>query len=122
MVWKKPEALAAKTPVEFTFELLDADGKPPAEMALSMAMSGYTAFVKSDGSVFAHLHPSGTVSMHGDDGKSEGWRRSRFRNERYAAPTKIVNGLRVPSPVCQLCGKANPVNVRPPVSHLFSER
>jgi hypothetical protein len=33
-------------------------------MALSMGKSGYTAFVNnSDGSVFAHLHRSGTVSM-----------------------------------------------------------
>jgi hypothetical protein len=60
---KKPEVLTAKTPVEFTFELLDARGKPPAEMALSTGISRYTAFVNSDGRVFRHLHPSGTVSM-----------------------------------------------------------
>jgi hypothetical protein len=63
MVWKKPNVLVAKAPVEFTFELVDADGKPPADMALYMGMSGHAAFVKSDGRVFAHLHPSGTVSM-----------------------------------------------------------
>jgi hypothetical protein len=63
MVWKKPKTLAAKTPVEFTFELLDEDGRAPKDMALYMGMSGHAAFVKSDGSVFAHLHPSGTVSM-----------------------------------------------------------
>jgi hypothetical protein len=63
MVWQKPNVLAAKTPVEFTFMLLDADGKPPKDMALYMGMSGHAAFVKTDGSVFAHIHPSGTVSM-----------------------------------------------------------
>jgi hypothetical protein len=63
MVWQKPNVLAAKTPVEFTFMLLDADGKPPKDMALYMGMAGHAAFVKTDGSVFAHIHPSGTVSM-----------------------------------------------------------
>jgi hypothetical protein len=63
MVWKKPNVLSAKTPVEFTFELLDEDGQPPKDMALYMGMSGHAAFIKSDGSVFAHIHPSGTVSM-----------------------------------------------------------
>jgi hypothetical protein len=26
-------------------------------------MAGHAAFVKSDGTVFAHIHPSGTVAM-----------------------------------------------------------
>jgi hypothetical protein len=32
-------------------------------MALYMGMLGHAAFVKADGSVFAHIHPTGTVSM-----------------------------------------------------------
>jgi hypothetical protein len=60
---KTPESAGGKAPVEFTFELLDARGKPPAEMALSMGIQGYTAFVNSDGGVFAQLHRSGPVSM-----------------------------------------------------------
>jgi hypothetical protein len=63
MVWKKPSTLQARTPEDFTFELLDADGKPPKDMALYMGMVGHAAFVKSDGTVFAHIHPSGSVSM-----------------------------------------------------------
>lgn len=63
MVWKKPATLHAKTPEDFIFELLDADGKPPKDMALYMGMTGHAAFVKSDGTVFAHIHPSGSVSM-----------------------------------------------------------
>jgi hypothetical protein len=63
MVWKNPANLAPKTPVEFQFELLDAKGKPPSDMALYMGMVGHAAFVKTDGSVFAHIHPNGTVAM-----------------------------------------------------------
>jgi hypothetical protein len=63
MVWKNPSNLTPKTPVEFQFELLDANGKPPSDMALYMGMLGHAAFVKTDGSVFAHIHPTGTVAM-----------------------------------------------------------
>jgi len=41
----------------------DPAGKPAMDMELYMGMQGHAAFVKSDGSVFAHIHPSGTVSM-----------------------------------------------------------
>ncbi len=63
MVWKRPATLTAKTPEDFTFTLLDADGQPPKDMGLYMGMVGHAAFVKTDGAVFAHIHPSGTVSM-----------------------------------------------------------
>jgi len=63
MVWKRPQALYAKSPYDFTFELLDPDGHPAPDMALYMGMPGHAAFVKTDGSVFAHIHPSGTASM-----------------------------------------------------------
>jgi hypothetical protein len=63
MVWKKPETLVAKSPYDFTFELLDPEGHPAPDMALYMGMPGHAAFVKTDGSVFAHIHPSGTASM-----------------------------------------------------------
>jgi hypothetical protein len=63
MVWKRPEALTAKTPEDFTFTLLDPQGKQPKDMVLYMGMAGHAAFVKTDGTVFAHIHPSGTVSM-----------------------------------------------------------
>jgi hypothetical protein len=63
MVWKKPGFLVTKAPASFQFELLDSDGKPPADMSLYMGMLGHAAFVKTDGAVFAHIHPMGTVSM-----------------------------------------------------------
>jgi len=63
MVWKKPGTLVAKSPYDFTFELLDPEGHPAPDMALYMGMPGHAAFVKTDGTVFAHIHPSGTASM-----------------------------------------------------------
>jgi len=63
MLWNNAATVPAKTAQVFTFTLLDAGGKPPADMALYMGMVGHAAFVKDDGTVFAHVHPSGTVSM-----------------------------------------------------------
>jgi hypothetical protein len=63
MVWNNDGSLPAKTPQIFSFSLLDANGKPPSDMSLYMGMLGHAAFVKTDGTVFAHVHPSGTVSM-----------------------------------------------------------
>ncbi len=63
MVWKRPASLSAKAPEDFRFELLNPQGSAPADMALYMGMLGHAAFVKTDGSVFAHIHPNGTVAM-----------------------------------------------------------
>ena len=63
MIWNNPAKLPAKTPQVFEFTLLDPSGKPPSDMALYMGMVGHAAFVKDDDTVFAHVHPSGTVSM-----------------------------------------------------------
>jgi hypothetical protein len=55
--------LAAKQPMSFRFRLTQPDGTAPADMALYMGMPGHAAFVKTDGTVFAHIHPNGSVSM-----------------------------------------------------------
>jgi hypothetical protein len=63
MVWTNANALQPRAPVNFQFELLDPRGKPPQDMALYMGMLGHAAFVKTDGTAFAHIHPTGSVSM-----------------------------------------------------------
>ena len=63
MVWNKPAALVARQGNDFTFTLLDRSGHPAEDTALYMGMLGHAAFVKDDGTVFAHIHPSGTVAM-----------------------------------------------------------
>lgn len=63
MVWNNASVQPAKTPQVFEFSLLDGSGQSAKDVALYMGMLGHAAFVKDDGSVFAHVHPSGTVSM-----------------------------------------------------------
>jgi hypothetical protein len=55
--------LFAKQGISFNFRLTKPDGSAPSDMALYMGMLGHAAFVKTDGTVFAHIHPNGTVSM-----------------------------------------------------------
>ena len=63
MIWKEPATLEPKTAEDFQFELLDPSGAAPGDMALYMGMLGHAAFVKTDGTVFAHIHPTGSVTM-----------------------------------------------------------
>jgi hypothetical protein len=50
-------------PTWFRFRVEAGDGKPAGDLAPYMGMAGHAAFVKDDGSVFAHIHPSGSVPM-----------------------------------------------------------
>lgn len=63
MVFERPAMLVPGALSEFKFKLLDPTGRPPKDMSLYMGMLGHAAFVKDDGTVFAHIHPSGTVAM-----------------------------------------------------------
>jgi hypothetical protein len=63
MVWDRPATLTASTAYTFRFHLLDADGKAAADMQPYMGMAGHAAFVKTDGTVFAHTHPEGSAAM-----------------------------------------------------------
>jgi hypothetical protein len=55
--------LRARQAMQFRFRLVDTAGRAPNDMALYMGMLGHAAFVKPDGSVFAHIHPTGSVAM-----------------------------------------------------------
>jgi hypothetical protein len=63
MVWNKPATLTARQPVDFAFTLQDRAGQPAQDTRLYMGMLGHAAFIKDDGTVFAHIHPSGTMAM-----------------------------------------------------------
>jgi len=64
MIWERdPGPLHAKRAMFFRFKLEDANGQPVKDMELYMGMPGHAAFVRSDRSVFAHVHPSGSVPM-----------------------------------------------------------
>jgi hypothetical protein len=65
MVWDRSgeAAFHARRPYLFRFRIEDGAGKPAEDMELYMGMLGHAAFVRSDRSVFAHVHPSGSVPM-----------------------------------------------------------
>jgi hypothetical protein len=63
MVWDRPSAISADTAYAFRFRLLDPNGKPAEDIQPYMGMAGHAAFVKTDGTVFAHTHPDGSAPM-----------------------------------------------------------
>ncbi len=64
MIWERdPGPLHARRAMFFRFKLEDAAGKPATDVELYMGMPGHAAFVAADRSVFAHVHPSGSVPM-----------------------------------------------------------
>ena len=64
MVWQRPVgALKAKVAESFQFIVEDAEGKPVQDMEPYMGMAGHAEFIGADFAVFAHVHPSGSVSM-----------------------------------------------------------
>ena len=63
MVWDRPASITASTAYSFHFRLLDPEGRPATDMQPYLGMAGHAAFVKTDGSVFAHTHPDGSAAM-----------------------------------------------------------
>jgi hypothetical protein len=63
MVWDAPDSLTAGTAYSFHVRLLARDGSAAPDMQPYMGMAGHAAFVKTDGSVFAHVHPEGSAAM-----------------------------------------------------------
>jgi hypothetical protein len=64
MVWERGDGpLKADVPASLKFRVEEKDGSPAGDLEPYMGMAGHAQVVCSDLSVFAHLHPSGTVSM-----------------------------------------------------------
>jgi len=55
--------LFAKHMQHLAFEVQDNAGHPVADLEPYMGMAGHAEFLLADASVFAHVHPSGTVPM-----------------------------------------------------------
>jgi hypothetical protein len=63
IVWERNgPPLRAGASESFRFRVEDAEGKPVAIQPY-MGMPGHAEFVRTDFSVFAHVHPAGSVSM-----------------------------------------------------------
>jgi hypothetical protein len=64
MIWDRGATpLRARQPYLLRFRIEDAQGRPAEGMELYMGMLGHAAFVRTDLTAFAHVHPSGSVPM-----------------------------------------------------------
>lgn len=63
MHWQRPAQINANRAYLLAFHLRAPDGTPATAMQPYLGMAGHAAFVKTDGSVFAHTHPDGTAAM-----------------------------------------------------------
>jgi hypothetical protein len=63
MQWDRPTALTFNTPYNLVFHLFDPQGNPAKDMRPYLGMPGHAAFVKYDGTAFAHTHPDGSAAM-----------------------------------------------------------
>ena len=63
IVWRRDGVLQANTSISFRFSVEDKDGKPARDIEPYMGMAGHAEFVSRDMTVFAHVHPAGSVSM-----------------------------------------------------------
>jgi hypothetical protein len=62
LVWDRPAHLRAGEPLALRFRAIDEAGAPVA-IEPYMGMAGHAMVVRDDATVFAHLHPSGSVAM-----------------------------------------------------------
>jgi hypothetical protein len=64
IVWVRDEKpLRPRQAARFRFRVEDRDEVPVADLAPYMGMAGHAIFIKHDRSVFAHVHPTGSVPM-----------------------------------------------------------
>jgi len=64
MVWEQDGATVKAGQISwFRFRIEDAQDKPVDDLEPYMGMAGHAEFVRSDLSVFVHIHPAGSVPM-----------------------------------------------------------
>jgi hypothetical protein len=64
MLWQRDAGpLRSNELLWFRFRVERADGKPVSDLEPYMGMAGHAEFVRSDFSVFAHVHPDGSAPM-----------------------------------------------------------
>jgi len=64
MIWERGAGpLKANATMDFKFSVQDKNGSPADDLEPYMGMAGHAEFVRSDLSVFAHVHPAGSMPM-----------------------------------------------------------
>jgi hypothetical protein len=57
------ETIHARQPMFLRFRIFDKDGKPASDLEPYMGMAGHLVILKRDLTVFAHVHPAGSMPM-----------------------------------------------------------
>jgi hypothetical protein len=64
MIWEHDDTPAVVGKLSwFRFKLEDGSGKPVTGLEPYMGMAGHAVFIRSDETVFAHIHPAGSAPM-----------------------------------------------------------
>ena len=64
VIWQRdPQPLRAGVPLMLRFRVTDSAGNPAQDLEPYMGMAAHAEIVRSDYSVFAHIHPTGSVPM-----------------------------------------------------------
>jgi hypothetical protein len=87
----KERALKANQPYWFRFRVEDKDGKPATDLEPYMGMAAHAVFLSTDGNVFAHVHPAGSVSMAAVNLAEGGSTEADMANMDHAAPSAEVS-------------------------------
>ena len=83
--------LARRTALPVPFRVEDPAGKPAGDMEFYMGMLGHAAFVRSDRSVFAHVHPNGPAPWPRWGSPARRCARRRTWDGRGAARRSVVS-------------------------------
>lgn len=84
MVWERdPGSLPSGKLTWFRFRVEDANGKQVQNLEPYMGMAGHAEFVRSDFSVFAHVHPDGSAPM-----AAVSLAQASFNKNRAAGPSE----------------------------------
>ena len=63
MIWDRPDTLHAGRALTLRFHVVDGNGAPAQDLEPYMGMVAHAEIVRADMSVFAHVHPDGSVPM-----------------------------------------------------------
>jgi hypothetical protein len=64
IIWDRPQKpFQANTALLFRFHVEDREGKSARDLEPYMGMAAHAEIIRSDGAIFAHVHPAGSVSM-----------------------------------------------------------
>jgi hypothetical protein len=98
IVWQRAAGpLRSNVPMDFKFLVEDKDGKPVQNLEPYMGMAGHAEFVNSDLSVFAHVHPAGSVSMAALELARIGQASSEAMPGGMASADSVMAGMAMPS-------------------------